>query len=178
MYTRPILSVYLLNLMLFMLLAPTLGHAAASAKEAAAAIKLVKSKDPSINAFFRKSYGYAVFPHVGKVGIGIGGAYGEGIVYRTGRIVGTAKLRQLSVGLQLGGQSYREIIFFQNAATFRKFTNGKLKLGAQVSAVAINKGAAAKANFSRGIAVFTMTKGGLMYEATIAGQHFEFRRIK
>ncbi|MEE8387723.1 MAG: YSC84-related protein [Acidiferrobacterales bacterium] len=138
-------------------------------------VKIFKRKDPGISRFFRRSYAYAVFPTVGKGGIGIGGAYGKGAVYRNGRFIGTAKLVQISIGFQLGGQAYREVIFFQTKSVFRRFVNGKLKLGAQVSAVAAKKGAAASAAFDHGIAVFTMTKGGLMYEATVAGQSFKYK---
>lgn len=152
---------------------------AASQKElrskAAYAIKKFKRKDPTIRGFFKRSYAYAVFPTVGKGGIGIGGAYGKGIVYRRGSVVGTARLAQFSIGFQLGGQAYREIIFFQTKSIFRRFTNGQLKLGAQASAVAAKKGAGANASFDHGIAVFTMTKGGLMYEATVAGQSFKYK---
>jgi len=139
-------------------------------------IKKFKRKDRGIRQFFKSSYAYAVFPTVGKAGIGIGGAYGKGAVYRKGRFVGIAKLTQISIGFQLGGQAYREIIFFQTKSAYRKFTSGKLKLGAQVSAVAVKEGAAAATKFHRGVAVFTMTRGGLMYEATVAGQSFKFSR--
>lgn len=133
-----------------------------------------KQKDPGINRFFKNSYAYAVFPTVGKGGIGIGGAYGTGRVYQHGKFTGTAKLTQVSIGFQLGGQAYSEIIFFQNKSSYRRFIDGNLKIGAQVSAVAVNKGAAANASFNQGVAIFTATKGGLMYEASVAGQVFEF----
>lgn len=137
-----------------------------------------KKKDPGINRFFKDSYAYAVFPTVGKGGIGIGGAYGTGRVYRQGKFTGTAKLTQVSIGFQLGGQAYSEIIFFQHKNAYRHFIDGNLKVGAQVSAVAVNKGAAANASFNQGIAIFTATKGGLMYEAAVAGQVFEFTPAK
>jgi lipid-binding SYLF domain-containing protein len=149
---------------------------AVSNSEAAATVRTFKKKDPGIKSFFGTSYAYAVFPTVGKGGIGIGGAFGKGIVYHRGRRIGTAKLTQISIGFQLGGQAYSEILFFQNAATFKRFTNGNLKLGAGVSAVAITAGAAARTSFSHGVAVFTLAKGGLMYEASISGQSFEFTR--
>lgn len=152
---------------------------AASQKElrnkAAYAIKKFKRSDPSIRDFFKRSYAYAVFPTVGKGGIGIGGAYGKGVVYRGGNFIGTARLAQISIGFQFGGQAYREVIFFQSRSVFNRFINGQLKLGAQVSAVAVKEGAAASASFDHGIAVFTMTKGGLMYEATVAGQSFKYK---
>jgi len=149
---------------------------ATSAAKVSATIRTFKKKDPGIKYFFNKSYAYAVFPTVGKGGIGIGGAYGTGLVYRGGHYVGSAKLTQVSIGFQLGGQAYSEVIFFQNKAAFRRFTNGDLKLGAQASAVAVNQGAAANASFNHGIAIFTATKGGLMYEATVAGQSFKYTR--
>ncbi len=149
---------------------------AASNSEARHTIAAFEKKDPGIKSFFRTSYAYAVFPTVGKAGIGIGGAFGSGIVYHRGRRIGTAKLAQVSIGLQLGGQAYSEILFFQNAETFRHFTNGNLKLGAGVSAVAITAGAAARTSFSHGVAVFTLAKGGLMYEASVSGQSFEYKR--
>ena len=149
---------------------------ATSAAKVSETIRTFKKKDPGIKYFFNKSYAYAVFPTVGKGGIGIGGAFGKGLVYRGGHYVGSAKLTQVSIGFQLGGQAYSEVIFFQNRAAFRRFTNGELKLGAQASAVAVNKGAAANASFNHGIAIFTATKGGLMYEATVAGQSFKYSR--
>ena len=146
----------------------------AGTEEAQATIKKFQKKDKGINSFFKSSYAYAVFPTVGKGGIGIGGAYGKGIVYRGGKKIGTAKLSQVSIGFQLGGQAYSQIIFFQNKSTFKKFANGDLKFGAGVSAVAVTAGASAAAAFSHGVAVFTMEKGGLMYEATVAGQSFKY----
>jgi len=148
-------------------------HATTVAK-VKATVATFKRKDPGINRFFKDSYAYAVFPTVGKGGIGIGGAYGTGRVYRHGKFTGTAKLTQVSIGFQLGGQAYSEIIFFQHKNSYQHFIDGNLKVGAQVSAVAVNKGAAANASFNRGIAIFTATKGGLMYEASVAGQVFEF----
>lgn len=137
-------------------------------------VNTFKRKDPGIKSFFDRSYGYAVFPTVGKAGIGIGGAFGKGTVFRSGKYIGDAKLSQLSIGFQFGGQAYSEIIFFQTKSSFEKFTNNNLQVSAQVSAVAIKEGAAATATFKQGIAIFTMAKGGLMYEATVAGQAFEF----
>lgn len=154
---------------------------AASQKEevqkANATIASFKQKDSGIQGFFDRSYGYAVFPTVGKGGMGIGGAFGTGSVFRNGKHIGNAKLTQFSIGFQLGGQAYSEIIFFQTESAFRNFTNGNLKLSAQVSAVAIKEGAAASANFRQGVAVFTLAKGGLMYEATVAGQAFEYTPV-
>ncbi len=131
-------------------------------------------KDPGLKAFFDKAYGYAVFPNIIKGGIGVGGATGKGQVFERGRVIGTSRLSQGTVGFQLGGQAYSEIIFFQNKTALQNFKNGDLKFAAQASAVAVSAGAAASADYSKGVAVFTMTKKGLMYEASIGGQHFSF----
>lgn len=147
---------------------------AATVAQVQKTVSTFKRKDPGIKRFFKDSYAYAVFPSVGKAGIGIGGAYGTGRVYRHGKFTGTAKLTQVSIGFQLGAQAYSEVIFFQHKTSYQHFVDGNLKIGAQISAVAVNQGAAASASFNHGIAIFTATKGGLMYEAAIAGQVFEF----
>ncbi len=138
------------------------------------ALQAMIEKTPKLESFYNESYGYAVFPKVTKAGIAFGGAFGNGIVYNDHRIVGTSKLRQASIGLQFGGQQYKELIFFENKESFEKFTNGKLKFDAQASAVALKQGVSIDAAYQEGVAVFTITKGGLMYEASIGGQHFEY----
>lgn len=133
-----------------------------------------KNRDPSIKRFFANAHGYAVFPTVGKGGIGIGGAYGEGEVYERGRHIGTASLTQLTIGFQLGGQAYSEIVFFKDKKTTDDFKKGNFELSAQASAVAATAGAAANADYDKGVAIFTLIKGGLMYEASVGGQKFSF----
>ncbi|WP_219012372.1 YSC84-related protein [Shewanella algae] len=144
--------------------------------------------------FFDSAYGYAIFPTVGKGGLGIGAAYGKGRVYRGGVYTGESSMTQVSIGFQIGGQAYSEIIFFKDEQAYRDFTSGSFEFGAQASAVAINAGAnaqagttgnsagagqsggsqAAKAAYINGMAVFTAAKGGLMVEAALAGQSFTF----
>lgn len=140
--------------------------------------------------FFDNAYGYAIFPTVGKGGLGIGAAYGKGQVFRNQSYTGDTSLTQISLGFQIGGQAYSEIIFFKNAKAYEEFTSGSFEFGAQASAVAINIGAnaqagttgnssgaggkAAKAAYINGMAVYTMAKGGLMFEAALAGQSFTF----
>lgn len=144
--------------------------------------------------FFNDSYGYAIFPNVGKGGLVVGGAYGEGRVYAQGRHVGDTKMTQLTLGLQLGGQAFRQIIFFQDERAFREFTGGNFEFGAQATAVAITAGASAATTttgssagasggqhdastvgeYYKGMAVFTVAKGGLMFEASLGGQKFEY----
>ena len=142
------------------------------------ALKEMLKKTPKLVTFKNEAYGYVVFPKVTKAGIGIGGAAGKGIVFKQNTIIGSSKLKQASIGLQLGGQQYSELIFFENKNSFDKFINGKLKFGAQASAVAITVGASVDAAYQDGVAVFTMIKGGLMYEASIGGQHFKYQANK
>ena len=148
-----------------------------------------------VEKFHNSAYGYAVFPTIGKGGIGIGGAYGKGQVYRGGRVTGTARLFKATIGFQLGGQAFSEIIFFKDKRAYDEFTGGSFEFDASASAVAITAGAQAKAGtegatagasagpatgtqakarYHKGMAVFVHTIGGLMYEAAIGGQRFSF----
>jgi lipid-binding SYLF domain-containing protein len=122
----------------------------------------------------KDTHAYAVFPTVGKGGIGIGGAFGRGQVFQGGKLVGYAKLTSASIGFQLGGQSFSEIIFFQNKAAYDKFKSGEFGFDANASAVAATAGVAAKVDYKNGVAVFVMADAGLMYEASIGGQKFDF----
>jgi lipid-binding SYLF domain-containing protein len=144
-------------------------------KNANEALDKMLEKTPKLETFKNKAYGFVVFPKITKAGIGIGGAAGKGIVYQDNNIVGSSKLKQASIGLQLGGQQYSEVIFFENKEAFEHFTNGNLKFDAQASAVALTEGASIDVAYKNGVAVFTQTKGGLMYEASIGGQHFTFK---
>jgi len=147
-------------------------------KNSKEALNIILKKTPKLNVFYNKAYGYAVFPRITKAGIGIGGAAGRGTVFKHHGVVGTANLRQASIGLQLGGQQYIEVIFFKNKKSFEHFINGNLKFDAQASAVALKEGASIDVAYIGGVAVFTRTKGGLMYEASIGGQHFKYNPIK
>lgn len=130
--------------------------------------------DWQMKQHFSSSYGYVIYPNVGKGGIGIGGAAGNGVAYEQGKMVGMAKLSQLSIGFQWGGQAYREVIFFESKKQMDRFKENKVELSAQVSAVAVTAGASADAKYVDGVMVFTMQKGGLMYEAAVGGQKFKF----
>lgn len=164
------------------------------ADEYSEAIKVFKGAGES-GGFFDTAYGYAVFPTIGKAGFVVGGAYGEGRVYEKGKAIGEAKMTQVSVGLQLGGQAYSEIIFFQDDRALKEFTSGNFEFGADASVVAITASANAKASttgssagasggkhdattvgkYNKGMETFTVAKGGLMYEAAIAGQKFSYK---
>ncbi|MDN3655765.1 YSC84-related protein [Ferruginibacter paludis] len=147
----------------------------ANSKEAKAAF--IKS-DKLMNSLFKDSYAYAIFPSIGKGGMGIGGATGNGVVYEKGQMVGTANMVQVSIGFQFGGQAYREVIFFESEESLDKFKNDKLKFAAQASAVAVTEGASANAKYQEGVMVFTQQKGGLMYEASIGGQKFTYKGLE
>jgi lipid-binding SYLF domain-containing protein len=143
-------------------------------KKALDTVAAFKKNDSGMEAYFTKARGYIVYPSVAKAGFVIGGAHGSGIVFESGKVIGTSSLTQVSYGFQLGGQVYSEIVFFENSAAMNIFKKGEIELSAQVSAVAVTEGVSAKTGFKDGIAIFTMAKGGLMYEATIAGQKLSF----
>jgi lipid-binding SYLF domain-containing protein len=160
--------------------------------------KLFKDAGESAD-YFKKSYGYAVFPTIGKAGLGIGGAHGSGCVYRQGKQVGTAKMNQLSVGWQAGAQGYSLLVFFEDERAFKDFTSGEFEFGAKASAVAITAGASAGAGtsgassgasagkkdattkahtgYENGMASFSIIKGGLMYEAALGGAKFKYKPL-
>lgn len=131
--------------------------------------------DPDMSNFFNTSYGYIILPNVGKGGLGIGAAAGNGVAYEGGAKVGFAKMTQVTIGFQAGGQAYSEVVFFEDKEAFERFKNNKIEMSAQVSAVAAASGASLNAKYVDGVAVFTRTKGGLMYEASVGGQQFKFR---
>ncbi|WP_273565676.1 YSC84-related protein [Maribacter halichondriae] len=142
--------------------------------DAEEALQTMLEKTSKLESFRDAAYGYAVFPRVTKAGAAIGGAIGNGIVYKDNAIVGSSKLRQASFGLQIGGQQYIEVIFFENETSFNHFTNGKLKFDAQASAVLLKEGASVDVAYHEGVAVFSSTIGGVMAEASIGGQHFKY----
>jgi lipid-binding SYLF domain-containing protein len=137
-------------------------------------VAVLKSTDPSIERFFKNAPGYVVFPTVNKGAFVVGGAGGAGILFEDGKPIGKTSIGQVTVGVQAGGQAYTEIIFFENSAELLDFKKGNFGFAAQVSAVALSAGAAANAKYRSGVAVFTMTKTGLMAEASVAGQWFHY----
>ena len=153
---------------------------------------------PATKEFFNKAYGYAVYPTIGKGGLGIGVAHGKGLVYKKNKKVGKSSMTQLSIGFQLGGQVFSQIIFFQDKRSFDEFTSGNFEFSAGASAVALTAAAQAqvgssgisssqgadssstkqnKAIYHKGMAVMTLTKGGLMYEAALAGQKYSYKAL-
>jgi len=163
-------------LIMLLLSAPTFaGWDPNAEKKASATVAEFKKSSPNLAAYFSKARGYIVYPSIGKAGFGIGGAHGSGIVYEAGKAIGTSKLTQVSFGFQFGGQVYSEIVFFQDKASMNKFKKGEIELSAQASAIAVTTSISAKTDFKDGIAIFTLGKGGLMYEASVAGQKLSFK---
>ena len=160
-------------------------------------IALFKNAGESAN-FFNSAYGYAVFPTIGKGGLIVGGAHGTGHVYEKGKYIGNTSMTQLSVGFQAGGQAYSQIIFFEDKRSFDEFTHGNFEFDATAQAVAITASATASAGstgtsagaaagqndantvdaYRKGMAIFTIAKGGLMYQAAIGGQKFKYTAKK
>jgi lipid-binding SYLF domain-containing protein len=147
-------------------------------KNSKEALNEMMERSPKLKTYYEKAYGYAIYPKITKAGLGIGGAGGQGIVFRNHIAIGSSSLKQASFGLQAGGQQYSEVIFFENQKSFEHFTNGNLKFDAQASAVALTEGASYDVAYKNGVAVFTNVKGGLMLEASIGGQHFSYKEGK
>ena len=141
--------------------------------EAKNTIKEFKEKDPGMAKFFSSAVGYAVFPGIGKGGLGVGGAAGKGTLFKGGTAVADTRMSQVTIGFQAGGQKYAEVIFFENAKTYDDFVSSKYEFAAQVSAIALTSGASADAAYKDGLLVVTMAIGGLMYEASVGGQKFK-----
>ena len=159
----------------------------------------VYKKSSAVQPFFKNAYGYAVFPTIGKGGFVVGGAFGKGQVYRGGKVTGETSLIKASIGFQAGGQAFSEMIFFEDKRAYDEFTSGNFEFDATASAVAITAGvqgktgsegatasasagpataAQAETKYYKGMVVFTQAKGGLMYEAAIGGQKFDFKAKK
>lgn len=142
--------------------------------EVAEAVAALKARDPSIEGFFDKSYGYAVLPKVFKGAFWVGGAHGKGLVYEQGKRAGYCSMSQATLGFSFGGEFFREIIFFRDKVDMDRFRVGEYTFSAQATAVALKSGAAAKADYKSGMAVFVMTDAGLMVDASIGGQKFKY----
>ena len=137
----------------------------------------IKALDPSLQTQVANAYGYAILPSVAKGGAIVGGAYGRGEVYEQGKMVGWADLTQATIGAQLGGQSFSELILFESKAALDNFRNGKVKFAANASAVAMKSGAADSAKYTDGVLVFVEPIAGLMVEAALGGQSFSFQSV-
>jgi lipid-binding SYLF domain-containing protein len=170
---------------------------AAEVEDYSSTVKMFK-ESPAVVKFFKNSYGYAVFPTIGKAGFVVGGSYGKGQVYRSGKVTGKVSVVEGSIGFQIGGEAFSEIIFFEDKRAYDEFTSGNFEFDATAQAVAITAGAQAQAGttgksagasagpntgvqadtkYHKGMATFVQSKGGLMVEASIAGQKFKFEPL-
>ncbi|HSD50544.1 MAG TPA: lipid-binding SYLF domain-containing protein [Candidatus Methylomirabilis sp.] len=158
--------------------APTTAEAkAALSREVTTALAKAKVQDPSLPAFLDKAYGYAIFPAVGKGAVGLGGAYGQGEVFERGKQIGYCDLSQATIGLALGGKTFTEIIAFEHKAALEDFKNGRLKLAAEATAVALKSGTSTNVECTNGVSVLTASPEGLMAEVAIGGQTFTFEPL-
>ncbi len=178
---------------LFAFLVSSPAFADSDAQDDKDALKAFMASDV-VSKIHKSAYGYAVFPTIGKGGFGIGAAHGSGRVYRGGKKTGNVSMTQISIGLQLGGQAYRQVIYLQDKRAFDEFTSGEFEFGAQAEAIAITSSAGASAGtegtsasanatqsetkYHKGMIVFTMGKGGLMYQAAIGGQKYDYTPSK
>ncbi|WP_022666683.1 YSC84-related protein [Desulfospira joergensenii] len=188
---------FLSGLLLMMILLATSVFSPAFADEYTHTLSIFKNS-PAVQPFFKDAYGYTIFPTIGKAGFVVGGAFGKGQVYKHGALTGTVTLSRVSVGFQIGGQAFSEMIFFQDKRAYDEFTSGTFEFDASASAVAITAGAQAKAgtegatagasagpatgvqaetHYRKGMAIFVHTKGGLMAEFSVGGQKFEFSSL-
>jgi lipid-binding SYLF domain-containing protein len=138
------------------------------------AVAIMKSQDPGIDRFFKQSYGYAVLPRVFKGAFVVGGAHGKGLVYEHGQMIGYCNMSQATLGFSFGGEFFREIVFFRDKEDLDKFKGGEYTFSAQVTGVALTAGAAAKADYKAGMAVFVTTDAGLMVDVSLGGQKFKY----
>jgi lipid-binding SYLF domain-containing protein len=140
-----------------------------------ASMQRLNLEDTGLQSFLNNAYGYAVFPSIGKGGLIAGGAYGRGEVFEQGRFVGYADLSQATIGAQIGGQKFSEVIAFKDQRALSRFESGQFAFDANASAVALKSGAAASAKYANGVAVFVEPIAGLMVEASVGGQSFSFQ---
>lgn len=180
---RATLSTYHIALQAFLLFLfiGTAGAQTADQQEIIAdaeqARQTLEQQDNHLQTLFENSEGYVIFPNVGKGAYVVGGASGNGAVYQNGQLIGMADLKQLDVGLQLGGQAFIQVMFFENEGVLNEFKQGKFKLAGNASAVALDQGAADSINFKDGVAVVTLPKAGAMIEVSVGGQKFNFEAL-
>jgi lipid-binding SYLF domain-containing protein len=150
------------------------GHLAAEAQKG---IQVLQTRDSTLTNLFNSAAGFVVFPSVGKGGLIFGSEYGKGIVYEKRKPTGEAKLTEINLGPQVGGQCFYEVIFFQTTEALANFKEGHLEMSAEVSAVVAAEGAALNAKYRKGVMVFTLPRTGLMVQATFGGQKFKYKPL-
>lgn len=146
-------------------------------RESRAVLERFVERDPGLKEWADNAHGYVVFPEIAKGGFWVGGGFGRGVVFERGEPIGRATTSQATIGPQIGAQTYSQVIFFRDSAALRTFQRGNLEFSAQATAVAASAGAAATTSYERGVAVFNMTRGGLMAEASVGGQRFSYEPL-
>jgi hypothetical protein len=144
-------------------------------ESAAATLKRLEEKDRGLKQKLKKAYGYAVFPSVGKASLVVGGSYGRGAVFEQGKFIGHATISQLTIGVQLGGDTFSEILLFQNKEALERLKQGKMAFAADASIVLVKAGAAAMKGFPAGVTAYAYSRGGMLLELVIGGQKFKFK---
>src|SRR5687768_1319591 len=147
-------------------------------EEVKATLKRLKAKDPGLRELLKDAYGYAVFPSVGKAALVVGGAYGRGAVFEQGKLIGFATIGQTTLGVQVGGDTFSEIVVFEDEQALERFKEGRLKFAANASAVLVKAGAQATNNYEKGVQTLAYSRGGMMLEAAIGGQKFKFKSVE
>lgn len=142
--------------------------------EAQAALERMEAQDPTLTDRVNNAYGYAVFPEIGAAAVGIGGAEGKGVVYKNGQRIGQINLVQASIGVQLGGDTFGELIIFQDEHALNRMINNSVEFGADAQATFVKAGAAGAKNFANGVQVYVLPKGGFMAGVNVNGQKFHF----
>ena len=143
--------------------------------EADHVLETLRADSPALDDLVTRAYGYVVFPRIGKGGVLVGGASGNGVVYEAGQPIGFVELNQASIGLQLGGQTFSEIIVFETAADLEELKDGRFSLGASASAVVLKSGAARGLEFEDGVAIVIKPRRGLMVDMSVSGQQLNYR---
>lgn len=152
----------------------TAGDRAKLAVDVKQTVARMSAADPNVEQFMESAYAYVVFPAIGSGSAGLGGGFGRGQVFRNGDVIGFASVTEGTIGAQLGGVNYSEMIFFQDKWTFQKFAAGEFAFQASGSAVAVENGAGGNVNYSDGVMVFTQGYKGLQLQAAIGGQQFKY----
>jgi len=143
-------------------------------RRAEATLAEMQSRNPELRDVVKSSASYAVFPEVGKGGVLVGGAFGRGVLYVNGVSAGIVKLEQASIGAQLGGQTFAELLVLRDQQDVDRLRAGTYELGANASATVLQAGAAASATASRGTSAYILPRGGLMVDLSVAGQRIEY----
>ena len=146
-------------------------------RESRAVLEQFVAQDPGLRDWVNNAHGYVVFPEIAKGGFWVGGGFGRGVIFERGEPIGRATTSQATIGAQIGAQTYSQVIFFRDQAALRTFQRGNLEFSAQATAVAATAGASATTSYERGVAVFNMTRGGLMAEASVGGQRFTYEAL-